>query len=127
MGNGGTALIYAAGKGNKAIVQLLLEKSADVTAKTISGKSAQDLARKQGHDEIAQLLQEYETKQIEKNVEKIKVVEEPKVVERPKSMITFRRANFNFKPQTEKYEEVIINEIKITSSADSIKHHFLVS
>ena len=46
--NGGTALIYAAGKGNEEIVKLLLEKSADVTAKTVSGKTAKDLARKQG-------------------------------------------------------------------------------
>ena len=46
--NGGTALIYAAGKGNEEIVKLLLEKSADVTAKTVSGKTAKDLARTQG-------------------------------------------------------------------------------
>merc|ERR1712241_576722 len=55
------------------------------------------------------------------------LLKKPKVVERPKSMLIFRRAKLNFKPKTEKSEEVIINEIEITSSADSIKQHFLLS
>ena len=35
---------------------MLLKKSADFSAKTHTGNTAQDMARKYGHDEIAQLL-----------------------------------------------------------------------
>ena len=42
--NGGTALLYAAGKGNEEIVKLLLNQKADVNATTNSGFNALILA-----------------------------------------------------------------------------------
>merc|ERR1712156_993717 len=101
------------GKGNKEIVKLLLEKNADVTAKTVSGKTAKDLARKQGHDDIAKLLHEHE------------IQKTGKVIEKPRPEIFLRSAKIDLsalKPKEEATKKVVINEIEISNSGNSIKH-----
>jgi len=53
---GETALMFAAEKGHTEIVQLLLQKGADVNAKTNSDRTALMLAAAKAHTEIVQLL-----------------------------------------------------------------------
>ncbi len=55
--DGKTALHYAAGKGHAGIVKILLRHLADATA-LYNGRSALDLARKNGHREVEDLLRE---------------------------------------------------------------------
>ena len=52
-----TALMFAASNGNKKAVKLLLAKGADRTLKHWKGKTAADMARAAGHEEIALLLE----------------------------------------------------------------------
>lgn len=57
---GGTALHNAAYKGNAEIVQLLLEKGADITLQNVFGETATDLAMEQGHEAILALIRAVE-------------------------------------------------------------------
>ncbi|GEM_PF-594365 len=54
--HGTTVLMAAALQGHLAMVQLLLEKGADVQAKDMNGATASDHAATKGHAEIVQLL-----------------------------------------------------------------------
>ncbi|KAI9890753.1 MAG: hypothetical protein M1814_003683 [Vezdaea aestivalis] len=54
---GRTALSLAAGRGNEAIVKLLLEKSASTTVPDIGGRTALDWAISKGHPAVANLLE----------------------------------------------------------------------
>ena len=53
----GVLLRLASGHGNRALVEALLECGADPTIKTSYGMCAIDVAREQGHEEIARLLE----------------------------------------------------------------------
>jgi ankyrin repeat protein len=59
---GGTALMRAAFDGHKEVVELLLEKGADVNAKDKDGGTALMIAYVKGHKEIVKLLKSYGTK-----------------------------------------------------------------
>jgi hypothetical protein len=52
----GTALIAAASSGHREIVTLLLRRGAHVGLEDSSGRTAAERARENGHDEIAQML-----------------------------------------------------------------------
>jgi ankyrin repeat protein len=55
--NGGFTALHAAGAaGNQDLLQLLIEKGADVAAKTDAGKNALDLALEKGHESCAEVL-----------------------------------------------------------------------
>jgi ankyrin repeat protein len=49
-------MLRAAEKGHEAVVRLLLEKGADLNAKTRDGKTALHLAAEEGHETVVQLL-----------------------------------------------------------------------
>jgi ankyrin repeat protein len=51
-----TALIWAVRGRNEAIVQLLLEKGADIEAKNKHGKTVLDIAAEHRYEDIVQLL-----------------------------------------------------------------------
>ncbi|EXV06641.1 ankyrin repeat protein [Metarhizium robertsii] len=53
---GWTRLVWAAGEGHEAVVQLLLEKGTDVNAKDIDGQTPLWLAAAKGHEAIVRLL-----------------------------------------------------------------------
>jgi hypothetical protein len=55
-GKNSTPLMFAAQKGDKEIVEELLSKGATVNAQNELGETAEQIARKAGHDEIASLL-----------------------------------------------------------------------
>jgi ankyrin repeat protein len=56
--DGSTALMLAASSGDREIVQELLSKGAEVSAKfTQTGKTALMLAKEKGYDDIVQLLE----------------------------------------------------------------------
>jgi uncharacterized protein len=55
---GFTALLDAAQNGDRGIVELLLTAGADPGMATEAGKSARDLALEQGHQDVADLLEE---------------------------------------------------------------------
>jgi ankyrin repeat protein len=55
-GDGKTALIWAASNGQKAVVQLLLDKEADIEAKDTYGRTALFGAASRGHEAVVQLL-----------------------------------------------------------------------
>ena len=52
-----TALIFAAGRGHKGVVEMLLEAGADVAIKDEDGKTAKHYASDAGHAEIVALLE----------------------------------------------------------------------
>jgi ankyrin repeat protein len=56
--NGRTALSWAAERGHEAVVRLLLEKGADVEAKTTFGETALPIAARGGHEAVVRLLLE---------------------------------------------------------------------
>ena len=53
---GRTALMHAAQRGDANMVKLLLEAGADATLKDRNGLSAAELARRNGHEAVADLL-----------------------------------------------------------------------
>ena len=55
-----TPLHYAAGAGEKDIVELLIENGAKVKAKTEKGKIPLHIAEEKNHDDIVELLRQYE-------------------------------------------------------------------
>lgn len=55
--SGWTALIAAASAGHAGTVEVLLRAGADPTIQSKAGETALDIARKQGHAEVARLLQ----------------------------------------------------------------------
>ena len=55
-GKGTTPLMQAASKGLVDIVRLILSRGADLRMEVDNGDTAEDLARKFGHDEVAQIL-----------------------------------------------------------------------
>jgi ankyrin repeat protein len=57
---GGTPLMSASFKGKEEVVLLLLQNKADPTLLNDHGESALDLAEKNGHTQVADLLKEYE-------------------------------------------------------------------
>ena len=57
---GGTALLEAAIKGHKEVVELLIAKGADVNAKDKYGKTPLYLAAERGHKEVASLREKVE-------------------------------------------------------------------
>lgn len=59
--NGETPLYAAAKSGNKDVVELLLASGADIFAKSSDGVKLSVLANKNGHQEVAELLQHHET------------------------------------------------------------------
>ncbi len=54
-----TALMFAASEGQFDVVKLLIEYGADTTLKDIDGDSAEDFARQNNHEEVAQHLSNY--------------------------------------------------------------------
>jgi ankyrin repeat protein len=57
-GVGWTPLMKAADKGFMDIVRLLLSRGADVEVKVGNGDTAEDMARKNGHTEVAEILKQ---------------------------------------------------------------------
>jgi ankyrin repeat protein len=57
-GAGGTALMYAARKGNTDIAKLLISHGADFNAKNRRGYTALRFAAREGHTEIVLLLKQ---------------------------------------------------------------------
>lgn len=55
---GGTPLHTAAFTGDAAVARLLLARGADPMARTDDGKTAVDVARERGHEDLARLLEE---------------------------------------------------------------------
>jgi hypothetical protein len=55
-----TALHCAAEKGNAEVVKVLLEKGADKTVRNSWRQTAEDLARKEGHEEVAEIIRGWE-------------------------------------------------------------------
>ena len=51
-----TALMWAAGSGQKDTVQLLLQRGANKALKDDRGKTAADIARELGHKEVVAVL-----------------------------------------------------------------------
>ncbi|KAI9764162.1 MAG: hypothetical protein M1840_008644 [Geoglossum simile] len=51
-----TPLLRAAEKGHETVARLLLEKGADLNAKTLDGKTALHLAAENGHVMVVRLL-----------------------------------------------------------------------
>jgi len=54
----GTALMFAADKGDTKIVRLLLSRHPDITFKRATGETALSMARKAGHQDIVRLLKQ---------------------------------------------------------------------
>jgi ankyrin repeat protein len=55
---GASALIYAASHGDDELVRLLLNRGADPNHKRQAGQTAADVAREQGFEDIARMLEE---------------------------------------------------------------------
>jgi hypothetical protein len=55
-GGGGTSLIDASYAGHKEVVELLLDRGADVSVMTNDGRTAFDIASDHNHDHIARTL-----------------------------------------------------------------------
>jgi ankyrin repeat protein len=53
---GYSALHEAAEEGHEAVVRLLLEKGAEIDAKCLQGKTAEQLAADKGHQAVLKLL-----------------------------------------------------------------------
>ena len=60
---GKTPLFQAAYRGSNEIAQLLIEKGADVNAKTKKEKMPLNIAVRRGHDEVADLLRKHGAKE----------------------------------------------------------------